>query len=72
MLDVGTDRQSLLDDPLYIGNRHPRVPAADYDRFLDAFVTAVGKLFPAGAAALGGPRGRATPGGCWTATGDRC
>jgi malate dehydrogenase (oxaloacetate-decarboxylating) len=47
MLDVGTDRQSLLDDPLYIGNRHPRVPAADYDRFLDAFVTAVGRLFPA-------------------------
>jgi malate dehydrogenase (oxaloacetate-decarboxylating) len=46
MLDVGTDRQSLLDDPLYIGNRHPRVPAASYDAFLDAFVSAVGKLFP--------------------------
>jgi malate dehydrogenase (oxaloacetate-decarboxylating) len=46
MLDVGTDRQSLLDDPLYIGNRHPRVPVADYDTFLDAFVTAVRKLFP--------------------------
>ena len=46
MLDVGTDRQSLLDDPLYIGNRHPRVPAAEYDAFLDEFVTAVGKLFP--------------------------
>jgi malate dehydrogenase (oxaloacetate-decarboxylating) len=46
MLDVGTDRQSLLDDPLYIGNRHPRVPVAEYDVFLDAFVTAVGKLFP--------------------------
>ncbi len=46
MLDVGTDRQSLLDDPLYIGNKHPRVPAADYDRFLDAFVSAVEKLFP--------------------------
>jgi malate dehydrogenase (oxaloacetate-decarboxylating) len=27
MLDVGTDRQALLDDPMYIGNRHPRVPA---------------------------------------------
>ena len=46
MLDVGTDRQSLLDDPLYIGNRHARVPVDDYDRFLDAFVSAVGKLFP--------------------------
>ncbi len=31
MLDVGTDRQSLLEDPLYIGNRHPPVPAAEYD-----------------------------------------
>src|SRR6266700_3130045 len=46
MLDVGTDRQSLLDDPLYIGNRHPRVCAEEYDRFLDAFVDAVGRLFP--------------------------
>ena len=46
MLDVGTDRQTLLDDPLYIGNRHPRVQAADYDAFLDAFVTAVRKVFP--------------------------
>ena len=46
MLDVGTDRQSLLEDPLYIGNRHPRVPPAEYDAFLDEFVRAVGKLFP--------------------------
>jgi malate dehydrogenase (oxaloacetate-decarboxylating) len=46
MLDVGTDRESLLDDPLYIGNRHPRVPAAEYDAFLDEFVRAVGTLFP--------------------------
>jgi malate dehydrogenase (oxaloacetate-decarboxylating) len=43
---VGTDRESLRDDPLYVGNRHPRVPAAEYDRFLEAFVSAVGKLFP--------------------------
>jgi len=46
VLDVGTDRQSLLDDPLYIGNRRPRVPAQEYDKFLEAFVGAVGKLFP--------------------------
>jgi malate dehydrogenase (oxaloacetate-decarboxylating) len=46
MLDVGTDRQSLLDDPMYIGNRHPRVTPAEYDAFLAAFVAAVRKLFP--------------------------
>ncbi len=46
MLDVGTDRQSLLDDPMYIGNRHPRVPTAEYDAFLAAFVAAVKKVFP--------------------------
>ncbi len=46
MLDVGTNRQSLLQDPLYIGNRHPRVPAADYDAFLAAFVAAVRAVFP--------------------------
>jgi len=46
MLDVGTDRQSLLDDPMYIGNRHARVTPAEYDAFLDEFVHAVGTLFP--------------------------
>ncbi len=46
MLDVGTDRQSLLEDPLYVGNRHPRVPTAQYDEFLAAFVAAVEKVFP--------------------------
>ena len=46
MLDVGTDRQSLLDDPLYIGNRHPRVPPDEYDEFLDAFVETASRLFP--------------------------
>jgi malate dehydrogenase (oxaloacetate-decarboxylating) len=46
MLDVGTDRQSLLDDPLYIGNRHPRVSPSDYDAFVEAFVITVKRLFP--------------------------
>jgi len=46
MLDVGTDRQSLLEDPLYIGNRRHRVPTEEYDSFLDAFVEVAGRLFP--------------------------
>jgi len=46
MLDVGTDRQTLLDDPMYIGNRHPRVPADEYDAFLAAFVAALRDVFP--------------------------
>src|SRR5262245_49882380 len=46
MLDVGTDRQSLLDDPLYMGNRHPRVTPAEYDRFLDVFVETATRMFP--------------------------
>ena len=46
MLDVGTNRQELLDDPLYLGNRHPRVDRETYDAFIDAYVTAATKLFP--------------------------
>ncbi|MFF4400390.1 NAD-dependent malic enzyme [Streptomyces sp. NPDC001480] len=46
MLDVGTNRQELLDDPLYLGNRHPRVDRDTYDAFIDAYVTTATKLFP--------------------------
>src|SRR5437588_95370 len=46
VLDVGTNRQELLDDPLYLGNAHPRVDRDTYDRFIDAYVTAATKLFP--------------------------
>jgi malate dehydrogenase (oxaloacetate-decarboxylating) len=46
MLDVGTNRQSLLDDPLYIGNRHPRVRGDRYDAFIGAYVETVTRLFP--------------------------
>ena len=46
ILDVGTNRQELLDDPLYLGCTHPRVDRETYDRFLDAYVTAATKLFP--------------------------
>src|SRR5271167_3652926 len=46
MLDVGTNRESLLKDPMYIGNRHPRVRGKRYDEFIDAYVQAATKLFP--------------------------
>lgn len=46
MLDVGTDRDSLLADPMYPGNRHARVRGERYDAFIDAYVKAVTKLFP--------------------------
>ena len=46
MLDVGTDRESLLEDPLYVGNRHRRVRGERYDRLIEAFVDTAGRLFP--------------------------
>ena len=46
MLDVGTNRQSLLDDPTYIGNRHARVRGERYDAFIDDYVKVVTRLFP--------------------------
>ncbi len=46
MLDVGTNRESLLADPMYPGNRHARVRGERYDAFIDAYVKAAVKLFP--------------------------
>src|SRR5271169_820602 len=46
MLDVGTNRESLVKDPMYIGNRHARVRGRRYDDFIDAYVQTVTKLFP--------------------------
>ena len=45
-LDVGTDNQERLVDPLYLGTRHPRVRGAEYQEFVDAFVAAVKRVFP--------------------------
>jgi malate dehydrogenase (oxaloacetate-decarboxylating) len=45
-LDVGTDNEKLLNDPLYVGWRHPRVRGENYDEFIDVFVSAVQKRWP--------------------------
>jgi malate dehydrogenase (oxaloacetate-decarboxylating) len=46
MLDVGTNRESLLEDPAYIGNRHARITGERYEAFIDAYVNAVTRLYP--------------------------
>lgn len=45
-LDVGTNNQELLNDPLYLGCRHPRISREEYDAFIATFVQAIHKKFP--------------------------
>jgi malate dehydrogenase (oxaloacetate-decarboxylating) len=46
LLDTGTDNRERLADPIYIGWRHERVRGADYDNFMEQFVTAVERRWP--------------------------
>lgn len=46
MLDVGTNNQALLDDPMYMGWRHPRISQEEYDAFLEDFIAAVKRRWP--------------------------
>jgi len=46
LLDVGTDNERLLKNPLYLGWRHNRVRGDEYDAFVDTFVQSVKKRWP--------------------------
>jgi malate dehydrogenase (oxaloacetate-decarboxylating) len=45
-LDAGTDSETLLSDPFYLGNRHARRRDQDYDAFIERYVQTVSALFP--------------------------
>lgn len=45
-IDAGTNNQKLLNNPLYLGNRHQRIYGERYDKLIDKFIAAVQKLFP--------------------------
>lgn len=46
VIDAGTNRQELLDNPMYLGNRHNRVEGDQYYEFIDQFVQTAERIFP--------------------------
>jgi malate dehydrogenase (oxaloacetate-decarboxylating)(NADP+) len=45
-IDTGTDNESILNDPIYLGLRQKRVRGPEYDALLDEFITAASEIFP--------------------------
>ncbi len=46
VIDAGTNRKELLEDPMYLGNRHERVYGDTYYNFVDQFVNTAEEMFP--------------------------
>lgn len=46
MLDVGTNNEKLLKDPMYMGSRHKRIGQSEYNDFLEIFIQAVKRRWP--------------------------
>lgn len=46
VIDVGTNRKELLENPMYLGNRHERVTGDKYYEFIDKFVQTAENMFP--------------------------
>ena len=46
VMDVGTDNENLLNDPLYLGVRHARVRGKQYDTFIETYLETVADLYP--------------------------
>lgn len=45
-LDCGTDNETLLNDPTYLGNRHSRIRGGRYDQFIAEYLQTAADLFP--------------------------
>lgn len=45
-LDVGTNNEKLLNDPVYMGSKHPRITGEEYEQFVDKFMKAVKRRWP--------------------------
>ncbi|ENI8405023.1 NAD-dependent malic enzyme [Listeria monocytogenes] len=46
VIDAGTNNETLLNDPLYLGNKRPRLSESEYDTFIASFVNVMKEVFP--------------------------
>ncbi|TYU18442.1 NAD-dependent malic enzyme [Listeria monocytogenes] len=46
VIDAGTNNETLLNDPLYLGNKRPRLSESEYDAFIASFVNVMKEVFP--------------------------